>query len=68
MVRRLVTYTEQQALRSATQTGYRPELGTSYPACALQHVVDRRASKLLYQCCMNLKSIYPYDKVQWQLL
>ncbi len=42
MVQRLVTYTEQQQLRSATQTGYRPELGTIHPAFALQHAVDKQ--------------------------
>ncbi len=31
MVQRLVAYTEQLQLRSATQTGYRPELGTIHP-------------------------------------
>ena len=41
MVQRLVTYTEQQQLRSATQTGYRPELGTIHSAFALQHAVDK---------------------------
>ncbi len=68
MVQRLVTYTEQQQLRSATQTGYRPELGTIHPAFALQHVVDkhRHAGKPLYLCFVDLKSAY--DKVQWQLL
>ena len=68
MVQRLVTYTEQQQLRSATQTGYRPELGTIHPAFALQHAVDkhRHANKPLYLCFVDLKSAY--DKVQWQLL
>jgi len=68
MVQRLVTYTEQQQLRSASQTGYRPELGTIHPAFALQHVVDklRHASKPLYLCFVDLESAY--DKVQWQLL
>ena len=68
MVQRLVTYTEQQQLRSATQTGYRPELGTIHSAFALQHAVDkhRHASKPLYLCFVDLRSAY--DKVQWQLL
>ena len=68
MVQRLVTYTEQQQLRSATQTGYRPELGTIHSAFALQHAVDkhRHAGKPLYLCFVDLKSAY--DKVQWQLL
>ena len=68
MVQRLVTYTEQQQLRSATQTGYRPELGTIHPAFALQHAFDkhRHANKPLYLCFVDLKSAY--DKVQWQLL
>ena len=68
MVQRLVTYTEQQQLRSASQTGYRPELGTIHPAFALQHVVDkhRHASKPFYLCFVDLKSAY--EKVQWQLL
>ena len=68
MVQRLVTYTEQQQLRSATQTGYWPELGTIHSAFALQHAVDkhRHAGKPLYLCFVDLKSAY--DKVQWQLL
>ena len=68
MVQRLVTYTEQQQLRSATQTGYRPEFGTIHPAFALQHVIDKHwhASKPLYLCFVDLKSAY--DKVQWQVL
>jgi len=68
MVQRLVTYTEQQQLRSATQTGYRPELGTIHPTFALQHAVDkhRHAGKPLYLCFVDLKSAY--EKVQWQLL
>ena len=41
MVRRLVKYTEQEQLRSSTQTGYRPQLGTVHPAFALQHVNDK---------------------------
>jgi len=67
MVQRLGRYTEQQQLRSATQTGW-PELGTIHPAFTLQHVIDkhRRASKPLYLCFVDLKSAY--DKVQWQLL
>ncbi len=65
MAQRLVKYTEQQ-LRSTTQTGYRPELGTIHPAFALQHVTDkhRHASQPLYLCFVDLKSAY--DKVQWQ--
>lgn len=68
MVQRLVKYTEQQQLRSSTQTGYRPELGTIHPAFALQHVIDkhRHASQPLYLCFVDLRSAY--DKVQWQLL
>ena len=71
MVLRIVTYKEQQQLRSATQTGYRPELGTIHPAfagCYQQHAVDkhRRAGKPLYLCFVDLKSAY--DKVQGQLL
>ena len=64
MVQRFVTYTEQQQLRFATQTGYWPELGTMHPAFALQHVVDkhRHAGKPLYLCFVDLKSAY--DKVQ----
>ena len=65
MVERLVTYTEQQQqqLRSATQTGYRPELGTIHPAFALQHIIDKHlhASKPLYLCFVDLK--LAYDKV-----
>lgn len=65
---RLVKYTEQQQLRSPTQAGYRPQLGTMHQAFALQHVVDKHkhARKPLYLCFVDLKSAY--DKVQWQLL
>ena len=68
MVQRLVKYTEQEQLRSSTQTGYRPQLGTIHPAFALQHVIDkhRHASQPLYLCFVDLKSAY--DKVQWHLL
>ena len=63
MVQRLVTYTEQQQLRSATQTGYRPELGTIHPALALQRADDkhRPANKSLYLCFVDLKSAYDKD-------
>ena len=66
MVQRLVTYTEQQ-LRSATQTGYQPELGTIHPAFALQHAVDkhRHANKPLYLCFVDPESAC--DRLQWQL-
>ena len=55
------------ALRSATQTGYRPELGTIHPAFALQHAVDkhRHANKPLYLCFVDPKSAC--DRLQWQL-
>ena len=68
MVQRLVKYTEQEQLRSSTQTGYRPQLGTIHPAFALQHVIDKHkhASQPLYLCFVDLKSAY--DKVQWHLL
>jgi len=65
IAQRLVKYTEQQQLRSTTQTGYRPELGTLHPAFALQHVMDkhRHAGQPLYLCFESA-----YDNVQWQLL
>ena len=68
MIQRLVKCTEQQQLRSANYTGHRPELGTSHPAFALQHVIDkhRHAGEPLYLCFVDLKSAY--EKVQWQLL
>ena len=68
LAQRLVDYTEDQQLRSPTQTGYRPQLGTMHQAFALQHVVDkhRHAKKPLYLCFVDLKSAY--DKVQWHLL
>ena len=64
----LVKYTEAQQLRSPTQAGYRPQLGTMHQAFALQHVVDkhRHAKQPLYLCFVDLKSAY--DKVQWHLL
>ena len=68
LVQRLVKYTEEQKLRSPTQTGYRPGLGTMHQAFALQHVVDKHkhAKQPLYLCFVDLKSAY--DKVQWHLL
>ncbi len=68
MASRLVKYTEDQQLRSPTQAGYRPQLGTMHQAFALQHVVDKHkhARKPLCLCFVDLKSAY--DKVQWQLL
>ena len=68
LVQRLVTYTEDQQLRSPTQTGYRPEFGTIHQAFALQHVIDKHkhAKKPLKLCFVDLKSAC--DKVQWQLL
>ena len=68
LAHRLVTYTEEQQLRSPTQTGYRPDLGTIHQAFALQHVIDkhRHAKQPLYLCFVDLKSAY--DKVQWPLL
>ena len=58
----------QSSSRSATQTGYRPELGTIPPTFACQHAVDkhRHAGKPLYLCFVDLKAAY--DKVQGQLL
>ena len=68
LARRLVTYTEEQQLRSSTQTGYCPELGTIHQAFALQHIIDKQkhARRPLYLCFVVLKSAY--DKVQWPLL
>ena len=67
LARRVVDYTEEQQLRSPTQAGYRPDLGTTHQAFALQHVIDKHghAKKLLYLCFVDLRSAY--DKVQWQL-
>lgn len=62
-----------ELVRSHTQAGYRPQLGTMHHASApctftLQHVVDKHkhARKPLYLCFVDSKSAY--DKVQWQLL
>ena len=68
LVQRLVQYTEEQQLRSPTQAGFRPDLGTIHQAFALQHVIDkhRHSKRPLYLCFVDLKSAY--DKVQWQLL
>ena len=62
-----------ELVRSHTQAGYRPRLGTMHHASApctftLQHVVDKHkhARKPLYLCFVDSKSAY--DKVQWQLL
>ena len=68
LVQRLVQYTEDQQLRSPTQAGFRPDLGTIYQAVALQHVIDkhRHSKRPLYLCFVDLKSAY--DKVHWQLL
>ena len=68
LARRLVDYTEEQQLRSPTQAGYRPDLGTTHQTFALQHVIDkhRHAKAPLYLCFVDLRSAY--DKVQWQLL
>ena len=65
MAQRWVSYTEQHQLRSPTQTGYRPELGTIHQAFALQPVIDkhRHAKQPLYLCFVDLKSAY--DRVQW---
>ena len=68
LAQRLVQYTEEHQLRSPTQAGYRPELGTLHQGFALQHVIDkhRHARRPLYLCFVDLKSAY--DKVQWPLL
>lgn len=68
LAQRLVRYIEDRHLRSPTQAGYRPELGTLHQGFALQHVVDkhRHAKQALYLCFVDLKSAY--DKVQWHLL
>ena len=68
LAQRLVQYTEQQDLRSPTQTGYRPEHSTLHQTFVLQHVIDkhRRLKSPQYLCFVDLKSAY--DRVQWQML
>ena len=68
LAQRLVKYTEEQQLRSPTQAGYRPDLGTLHQGFALQHIIDksRHAKQPLYLCFVDLKSAY--DRVQWHLL
>jgi len=68
LAQRLVKYTEEQQLRSPTQAGYRPDLGTLHQGFALQHIIDksRHDKQPLYLCFVDLKSAY--DKVQWHLL
>ena len=68
LAQRPVQCTEEQQLRSLTQAGYRPDLGTLHLGFALQHAVDKQkhAKQPLYLCFVDLKSAY--DNVQWPLL
>ena len=61
---RLVKHTEDCSLRAPTQSGFRPRLGTTHQASALQHIMDkqRHAGLPLYLCFVDLKAAY--DKVQ----
>ena len=69
---RLVKFTEDNDLRSHTQSGFRPELSTLHSVFALQHFVDMAEAdgQQLYTCFLDLKGAY--DRVQrpllWQVL
>ena len=66
--KRLVQFTEGQALRSPSQAGFRPGLSTLHPLFTLQHFVDRckKNAQPLYCCFLDLKGAY--DRVQRPLL
>ena len=69
---RLVSFTEDNDLRSSTQSDFRPSLSTLHSVFALQHFVDqaKAGGQKLYTCFLDLKGAY--DRVQrpllWQVL
>ena len=69
---RLVKFTEENNLRSHTQSGFRPQLSTLHSIFALQYFVDKAKAdnQQLYTCFLDLKGAY--DRVQrpllWQVL
>ena len=65
---KVVQYTEDNHLRAATQTGFRPGLATQHNLFALQHMIDEADGngRQLYTCFLDLKGAY--DRVQRPLL
>ncbi len=65
---RLVRFTEEQQLRSASQAGFRPGLSTLHQLFTLQHFIDRSRHDCLPLFCCFLDLEGAFDRVPRPLL
>lgn len=65
---RLVRFTEEQQLRSASQAGFRPGLSTLHQLFTLQHFIDRARHDCLPLFCCFLDLEGAFDRVPRPLL
>ena len=69
---RILTLTEDRALRAPSQAGFRPTLSTLHPLFTLQHFIDEssRTHVPLYCCFLDLASAYDHvhRPLLWKVL